>query len=70
MEKPKSLLIMFLAIALVVAGLIYYSFSKIGENLMNSDSETRQQEEQTTDFKGPTGEPYIEGPGGPPPTSE
>jgi len=70
MEKPRSLLIMFLAITIVVAGFIYYSYSRKTETLTNGGEPQEEEQQQDTNFQGPTGDPYIKGPGGPPPVSE
>jgi len=71
MEKPKPLLIMFLAITIVVAGFIYYSYSKKSGTLMNRGEQLQEGgQQQDANFQGPTGGPYIKGPGGPPPVSE
>ncbi|PIP46413.1 MAG: hypothetical protein COX15_00705 [Candidatus Colwellbacteria bacterium CG23_combo_of_CG06-09_8_20_14_all_42_19] len=70
MEKPRSLLIMFLAITIVVAGFIYYSYSRKTETLTNGGEPQEGGQQQDANFQGPTGGPYIKGPGGPPPVSE
>lgn len=72
MEKSKFFLIMFLAIAVVVAGLIYYSYSRKSGIFINGGekSQKREEKQQDASFHGPTGAPYIKGPEGPPPSGE
>jgi len=62
---------MFLAVVIVVAGFIYYSYSKKSGTLTNGGEQLQEGgQQQDANFQGPTGGPYIKGPGGPPPISE
>lgn len=58
----KSFVIMALSVIVAVVIIILYYNSQ-------SHSDVKLPQEDGASFKGPTGKPYIKGPGGPPPTS-